>query len=262
MDFGPASELHARLCLALKTAGMALPMSYLLLGVIINTIALININPASFVLGARTVADILSLEQEIALLCIYYNIEVVLEFESLKLVPDRLRRDCKALGINRKVLIKKNRLSEKDIQTRNESHTLLCFLALVRYLMAHSETQTELLISDFNRTSLVYLPFDTIRKPGVGQRLVRRRPVSSVWTLNGQGFEICTPAPAPMREVLNTKAQPIGKPRFNPFKSKPRPTRPASTRMHIDDDDENFPPQILAEAPLRMRRKPFGLRRF
>ncbi|KDN42757.1 hypothetical protein RSAG8_06511, partial [Rhizoctonia solani AG-8 WAC10335] len=128
--------------------------------------------------------------------------------------------------------------------------------------MADPETQTELLISDFNRTGLVYLPSDTIRRPGVGQRVVRRRPVSSVWTLNGQGFEICTPAPVPMREVSNTKAQATGKPRFNPFKAKPRSTKPASTRMNIDDD-ENCPPPAVTDAPLRMRRKtPFGLGRF
>ncbi|CAE7229392.1 unnamed protein product [Rhizoctonia solani] len=260
MDFGPASEFHARLCLALKTAGMQLPMSYLLLGAIINTIALINVSPLSFILSARTITDILSLKQEVALLCIYYNIEVVLQFESLKLVPESLRRDCKALGISRKVLIKKNRLSAKEIQMRDESHTLLSFLALVRYFMADSATQIELLISDFNRTSLVYLPSDTIRKPGVGQRVVRRRPVSSVWTLDGQGFDICTPAPAPMREVSN-KAHPTGKPRFNPFKAKPRSTKPAVTRMNIDDD-ENCPPPVLSNAPLHMRRKtPFGLGR-
>ncbi|CAE6528984.1 unnamed protein product [Rhizoctonia solani] len=264
MNSGPASEFHARLCLALKTAGMELPMSYLLLGVIINMIALININPVDFILNARTITDVLSLKQEIALLCIYYNIQVVLEFESLKLIPDGLRRDCKALGINGKILIKKNKLCEKDVQIRDEYQTLLHFLALVRYLMANSETQIELLISDFNRTSLVYLPSDTIRKPGVGQRVARRRGISSVWTLNGQGFDICTPAPAPapMREASNRKTQAINKPRFNPFKAKPRPTKPALTRMNIDDD-ENTPPPMLSDAPLRMRRKtPFGLGRF
>ncbi|CAE6479596.1 unnamed protein product [Rhizoctonia solani] len=261
MDFGPASEFHMRLCLALKTAGMDLPMSFLLLGVIINTIALINIKPASFVLDARTITDVLSLKQEILLLCIYYNIEVPLQFESLKTIPDSLGRDCKALGINRKVIINKNKLSDKEIQILDESQTLLRFLALVKYFMTDPETQTELLISDFNRASLVYLPSDTIRKPGVGQRVIRRRPVSSVWTLNGQGFEICTPTLAPMREASNTRTQATGKPRFNPFKSKPRPTKPAPTRMDLDD--ENCPPPALSDAPLRMRRKtPFGLRRF
>ncbi|CAE6455010.1 unnamed protein product [Rhizoctonia solani] len=241
-------------------AGMNLPMSYLLLGVIINTISLITVKPASFVLDAHTITDILSLKQEIALLCIYYNIEILVQFESLKLISESLKRDCKALGINRKVLIKKRNLSEKEIQALDEAQTLLRFLELVKYFMADPETQTHLLISDFNRTGLVYLPADTIRKPGVGQRVVRRRPVSSVWTLDGQGFEICTPAPAPMREASNIKTQAIHKPRYNPFKSKPRPTKPTTTRMNLDD--ENRPP-MLSDAPIRMRRKtPFGLGRF
>ncbi|KAJ1306848.1 hypothetical protein OPQ81_007833 [Rhizoctonia solani] len=259
MDFGPASEFHTRLCLALKAAGMELPMSYLLLGVIINTIALINIRPTGFVLDPRTIHDILSLKQEILLLCIHYNIEITLQFESRKLIPESLRRDCRALGIKRAVLIKKNKLSAKETRALEESQTLLRFLELVNHFMADPETQTELLISDFNRASLVYLPHDTIRRPGVGQRVIRRRPVSSLWTLDGQGFEICTPAPTPICGTSNTKAQ--IKPRFNPFKSRPRPTKPASTRMNLDD--ENCPPPVLFDTPPRMRRKtPFRLGRF
>ncbi|CAE6426198.1 unnamed protein product [Rhizoctonia solani] len=260
MNFGPASEFHMRLCLALKAAGMDLPMSYLLLGVIVNTFALINLNSANFILDGRTIADILSLRQEITLLCTYYDIDIILQFESLKLIPNNLKRDCKALGINRKVLVKKTKRNEKDIQSLNESQTLLRFLTLVRYFMAELNTEVGLLIADFNRSSLVYLPDDTIRKPGVGSRVIRRRPVSSIWTLNGQGFEICTPSlassstPVPMREIPSTK------PRFNPFKSKPMATRPALTRMDLDD--KNSPP-VLSNAPLRMRRKtPFRLGRF
>ncbi|CCO28486.1 hypothetical protein BN14_02481 [Rhizoctonia solani AG-1 IB] len=259
MDFGPAGQFHMRLCLALKTAGMDLPMSYLLLGVIINTFALINLNTANFILDARAIADILSLKQEISLLCIYYDINILLQFESLKLISNNLKRDCKALGINRKALVKKNKLSEKDIQSLDESHTLLRFLALVRYFMADPNTEVGLLIADFNRSSLVYLPHDTVRKPGVGLRVTRRRPVSSVWTLNGQGFEMCTPpgsspASTPMREIPNAR------PRFNPFKSKPMSTRPALNRMDLDDENS---PAVLSNAPLRMRRnKRFRLGRF
>ncbi|KAH7335241.1 hypothetical protein B0J17DRAFT_630328 [Rhizoctonia solani] len=252
MDFGPASEFHTRLCLALKMGGMDLPMSYLLLGVVINTISLISLKPAGFILNTHTITDILSLKQEIALLCIYYNIETLLQFESIKFIPESLKQDCKALGINRK--------KYQEIQALDESQALLRFLELVKYFMADPETQTNLLISDFNRTGLVYLPPDTIRKPGVGQRIVRRRPVSSVWTLDVQGFEICTPAPAPMREASNTEVQATPKPRYNPFKSKLRPTKPATARMNLDD--ENRLP-MLPDAPVRMRRKaPFGLGRF
>jgi hypothetical protein len=125
--------------------------------------------------------------------------------------------------------------------------------------MADPNTEVGLLIADFNRSSLVYLPHDTVRKPGVGLRVTRRRPVSSVWTLNGQGFEMCTPPgssppPTPMREIPNAR------PRFNPFKSKPMSTRPALNRMDLDDENS---PAVLSNAPLRMRRnKRFRLGRF
>ncbi|KAF8677338.1 Male sterility protein [Rhizoctonia solani] len=274
MDFGPASEFHMRLCLALKTVGMDFPMSYLLLGVIINMFALIKTDSANFLLDARTINDILSLKQEIILLSIYYDIDTLPQFESLKLIPSNLKCDCKALGINRKVLVRKIKLSAKvsaaldilwnfpdqrnqDMQLLDEAQTLLRCLALVRYFMADPNMEVDVLIADFNRSSLVYLPHGTIRKPGVGLRVIRKRPVSSIWSLNSQGFEMYTPAssptPAPMREALNIK------PRFNPFKSKPMATRPALTRMDLDD--ENSP--VLSNAPLRMRRKtPFRFGRF
>ncbi|ELU43578.1 vacuolar amino acid permease [Rhizoctonia solani AG-1 IA] len=255
--------------------------------------AMYKTDSANFLLDARTINDILSLKQEIILLSIYYDIDTLPQFESLKvcricsmwscitpnrvtlqLIPSNLKCDCKALGINRKVLVRKIKLSAKvsaaldilwnfpdqrnqDMQLLDEAQTLLRCLALVRYFMADPNMEVDVLIADFNRSSLVYLPHGTIRKPGVGLRVIRKRPVSSIWSLNSQGFEMYTPAssptPAPMREALNIK------PRFNPFKSKPMATRPALTRMDLDD--ENSP--VLSNAPLRMRRKtPFRFGRF
>lgn len=266
MDFGgPASKFHMRLCRAFKSFGMEYPMSFLLVGVIINTMALISDNP-NFILDAQTVKDVLTPQEEIAMLCLFYDIKVPFRFESLKVVPTGMILDCHALRLDRSILVKKKNLPQKTLL---DAQTLFNFLALVRYFSSDlGSTQVELLIADFNRKSLVYLPAHTIRRPGVGQRVgdnpfrpgtSNKRPISSgVWS-----DEDPTSQPAPMTEVSNTKSTPTS-PRFNLFKSKPKKPRACKTSepTRMDLDIENCP-ALLSDAPLRMRRKPrFGLGRF
>ncbi|CAE6470473.1 unnamed protein product [Rhizoctonia solani] len=252
---GPASNFRRRLYSTLKSAGMMHPMDNLLVGVIINTMALISAQPDTFILDPDTIRNILVLKNEIALLCDFYEINVI--FRLLGMSAPMIR-DAHSLRLNRSILVKLIPCKQK---TLDDAQTLFNFLALVRYFLAELDSaELELLTADFHRKRLVHLPADAIRCPGAGPRL--RRQVSSTSTIyetpQQSMHQESDQEPVPI--VLNLNSQSTssisGSGCNSNFISKPKPSE-----SWIDLNEENCS-LTLSDAPRRMSHKfRFGFKR-
>lgn len=171
-DGGPASRFHVHLYRTLHDAGVDLPMTHLLVGVLINTMALMRITPR-FVLDASTIKDVHELQREIQGLCSRFGVYVDLPFSSSELVSASVIADCKAIGISRRDLLFKNRVSKKMKALKPE--LLFEFLALVRLFMKElGHENVFALIEDFDDTRPMQFPATVVtREPGVGPRVAR-----------------------------------------------------------------------------------------
>ncbi|KAG8740989.1 hypothetical protein FRC10_003495 [Ceratobasidium sp. 414] len=261
----PAVDFHNRLERTLLALGFYHSATNLLTGIIITTMALIATVP-HFVLKPIAINYILSLRDEISILCAIYKVDVAFHFDSIMETPAHIFDDFVTLSISGAMLSKNPTHWKHSNRSLADTQLLLNFLELVRTLVKHYGSQSVAdIIADFDRLSSLHLPPTAARRPGIGRRVAnpfrsanRQANFSSSYSSKHAPASVPTPAlmPTPVVQAQRTHAK--SSVRFNPFASRTRVAQPPKqSRPQLDLDDENSP-TLLSDAPLRMRRRLFG----
>ncbi|KAG9121830.1 hypothetical protein FRC07_002052 [Ceratobasidium sp. 392] len=248
--YQPATELHNRLERALLTFGFYQSATNLLTGIVITTMALITTAP-QFVLKPIAINHILSLSDEISILCAIYKVNVIFQFDSIMETPADILHDFITLNISGAMLSNDPIYWKRSNRSLAETQILLNFLELVRTIMnQYGPHRVADIIADFDHKSSLHLPPTAIRKPGVGHRVVN--PFRSAnHQLNSPAA--ASSARAHILQALRVHAK--SSLRFKPFAFRTRMVQPsAQGHVQLDLNDEGSP-TLLSDAPLRMRRR-------
>ncbi|KAG9096335.1 hypothetical protein FRC07_010947 [Ceratobasidium sp. 392] len=251
--YQPATDFHNRLEVTLMTQGIFHSATNLLTGLLITTMALITTAP-QFVLKPIAINHILSLREEISVLCEMYKVNVVFQFDSAMETPAYILEDFLTLNISGAMLTRDPILWKRSNRNMADTQLLLNFLELVRVLMNYyGPLRVADIIADFDQPTSLHLPPTAIRKPGVGGR------VANPYRSGSRQSSRPRSSPTRLVQALRWQIKPASI-RFNPFGSRSRAHRvqPSNQeRLQLDLNDEpNL--VLLLDAPLRMRRRRFG----
>ncbi|KAG8739218.1 hypothetical protein FRC10_005875 [Ceratobasidium sp. 414] len=212
---------------------------------IIGTYSLQTMGPRYPIINPITIVNILSLRSEISVLCALYSVDVAFQFDSLQDIPAQIVEDLMTLNISGAAASKNPKYWGRLNHTAADTQLLLNFLQLVRTLMHHFGPHRVMqIIVDFDHMGLLKLG----PKPEVER--ANRPMMSTNPQVNKSNFQDLKHVPTRPSAAKRTKSNV----RFNPFASR-KPLDRRHGRLELDLNDENYPELLLAEKPMRMRRR-------